>query len=103
MPQTKTITIHITEAAGGLVTVLTSAAQPIPGARLSPAEALATDMLAVCNHRARAVHYWQGRDQMLELVRDLVDPEAFGWAVTEEVRRRACRVLGIERAQGAFA
>lgn len=93
MPR-KTITIHITDAPDGSIAVLTTAAQPIPGARLTPAEALATDVLATCIHRARSVSYWQGKDHALALVRELLDPDGFGYSVTPEVRNRARDVLG---------
>ncbi len=90
----KTITIHLTDLPGGGVTVHTTAGQPIPGARLSPAQALATDLLNECGHRASDVRYWQGKDPAMALMHELVDPEGFGHSVTPEVRRRASQVLG---------
>lgn len=90
----KTITIHITDTPGGGVTVLTTAECPHPGARLTPAQALATDVLNTCSHRASDVRYWQGADQALALVQELVDPEGYGHAATHDVRRRAFQVLG---------
>lgn len=35
-------------------------------------------------------------EDLIEFVESLLDPEAFGYAVTEEVRDEARRVLGIE-------
>lgn len=90
----RTITIHIHDTPDG-VAVLTSAAQPIAGAPLSPAQALAADVLAVCARRAGAISYWQGKDPAMSLVRELIDPEGYGWAVSPEVRRSAARVLGV--------
>ena len=92
--QAKTITIHITDTAGGGVTVLTTAGMPLPGLRLTPAEALATDLINTCTHRASDVHYWQGKDRALELLQELVNPDELGYDVSETVRRRACVVLG---------
>lgn len=92
--QAKTITIHITDIAGGGVTVLTTAGTPLPGLRLTPAEALATDLLNTCARRASDVHYWQGKDRALDLVQELINPDELGYAVTDTVRRRASAVLG---------
>lgn len=89
-----TITIHLTDTADGGVTVLTTAGTPILGARLTPAQALATDLLNDCNHRSTGVRYWQGEDQALSLVQELVDPEGFAHTVGPEVFRRAAQVLG---------
>lgn len=88
-------TIHIIDQPGGGVIVYTTGGAPIPGQRLTPGQALATDILNQCTHRASDVHYWQCRDQALELVRELLDPDQFGYAVSSEVRRAACRVLGL--------
>lgn len=89
-----TITIHISDTAGGGVTVLTTAGTPQPGQRLTPAEALATDVLSSCTRRASEMRYWQGQDPALALARELLDPEGFGHAVPREVRLRAAAVLG---------
>lgn len=91
------ITIHIIDEHGGAVTVLTSAAAPIPGARLTPAQALALQLLTQAGHATPNLHYWQGRDKALELVEQLLQPEAFGFAVSGEVRNAARQVLGIPR------
>lgn len=90
----KTITLHITDTAGGGITVLTTAGTPLPGAPLTPAQALATDLLSQCARRASDVRYWHGRDEALALVRDLVDPDQYGYAVSAEVHRSARQVLG---------
>ena len=47
-----TITIHLIDEHGGAVAVLTSSAAPIPGARLTPAQALALDLIAAARHSA---------------------------------------------------
>lgn len=99
--QHKTVTIHISDTPGGGVTVLTTAGTPLPGLPLSPAEALATDVLSCCARRSEQVRYWQGKDRALALLRELIDPEELGHEVSAQVRRRVCDVLG--RAQGAAA
>lgn len=91
----KTITIHITDAPGGGVTVLTTAGQPFPGERLTPAQALATDLLNTCVRQASDVRYWGERDRALELVNDLLTPDQYGWSVNRDVHNAARRVLGI--------
>lgn len=91
----KTVTIHLTDTAGGGVTVLTTAGTPLPGAPLTPAQALATDLLSQCTHRASDVRYWQGADKALALVRDLLDPDQYGYAVSSEVHGAARQVLGM--------
>lgn len=94
MTTSKTITIHITDVPGGGVVVNTSAPSPIPGVRLSPAQALAADLLATCGHRASDVRHWQTKDPAWALVERLVDPEEFGYSVSAEVFTQAARVLG---------
>lgn len=90
----ETVTLHICDAPGGNVIVMTTAGTPAPGRRLTPSQALATDLLSTCTRRAREVRYWQGDDPALALLRELVDPEGYGHAVPAEVRRRAAAVLG---------
>lgn len=94
MSHSATITIHITDVPGGGVVVNTSAPSPAVGVRLTPAQALATDLLATCGHRASAVDYWQAQDPAYALAERLLHPEEFGHAVTSEVRAQAARVLG---------
>lgn len=90
-----TITIHITDEPGGGVTVRTTAGTPMPGARLTPAQALATDLLNECAHRASDVRYWQGKDRALEFVESCLNPEGNGFAVSAYVRDQARHVLGL--------
>lgn len=90
-----TITIHVVDHPDGLLTVLTTATAPIPGARLSRAQALGLQMLTTAGRETPHVHYWQRRDKALDLVQDLLDPDGFGYAVTQEVRNAARTVLGV--------
>lgn len=92
---TNVTTIHIHDLPQGGVMVYTTGGAPIPGQRLSPGQALATDLLNQCTHRASDVRYWHGRDKALELVRNLINPDEYGYAVSREVRQAACRVLGL--------
>lgn len=91
----KTTTIHIIDQPCGGVMVYTTAGTPLPGQRLSPGQALATDLLNLCTHRASDVRYWHGKDKAMELVRELVDPDQYGYSVSAEVHRAACRLLGL--------
>ena len=95
MSHSATITIHLTDAPGGAVVVNTSAPSPIVGVHLTPAQALATDLLAQCGHRASDVRHWQTKDPAWALVEQLVNPDEFGYSVSAEVFAQAARVLGI--------
>ena len=90
-----TITIHIIDQPGGGVMVYTTGGAPIPGQRLTPGHALATDLLNLCTHRASDVRYWHGTDKAMELVQDLLNPDQYGYAVSPEVHRAARRVMGL--------
>jgi len=94
-------TIHIMDTPGGGVTVLTTAGQHVPGAKYTPAQTLAHLALYDLEKCASDVRYWHGKDPALQLVQELVDPEAFGHAVTLEVRLRACDVLARPRLAAA--
>lgn len=92
-----TTTIHIIDQPGGGVMVYTTAGSPLPGQRLTPGQALATDLLTQCTHRASDVRYWHSADKPLDFVQSVLDPERNGWAVSELVRDQARMVLGIPR------
>lgn len=92
--QRKTITIHVIDAPGGGLTVLTTACQGGPGRPQTPAEALATYLLGACINRGAAMHYWQGEDRALALARELADPEGYAHAATPEMHAHALYVLG---------
>lgn len=94
-----TTTIHVIDQPGGGVMVYTTAGSPLPGQRLTPGQALATDLLNTCTHRASDVRYWHGKDKAMELVNDLLCPEQYGYAVSREVRDAARDVLGIPRVE----
>ena len=94
MSQKSTITIHITDVPGGGVLVNTSAATPLRGLCLTPAQALATDLLTQCGQRATDVRYWQTKDPVWALIERLVHPDEFGYSVSAEVLQQAAKVLG---------
>lgn len=88
-------TIHIIDQPYGAVMVYTTAGTPLPGQRLTPGQALATDLITQCTHRASDVRYWHGEDKALTLVRELLNPDEYGYCVSPEVHRAARRVLGL--------
>lgn len=99
----KTITLHITNLPGGGVSVSTNAGTPCIGQSLTPAAALAVDLLNLCLKRASDVRYWQQDDPAYSLAKDLIHPDQFGHAVTHEVHNRARDVLGLPRLPHGFA
>lgn len=88
----KTITIHISNQPNGDILVQTSAGTMVPNLKLNPALSLAYQMLTGLPKGIK-VHYWHDEDKAIDLVRQLLDPEGFGFSVTEEVRRAAAQVL----------
>lgn len=92
---TTTVSIHLIDQPDGSVYVYTTAGSPLPGQRLTPAQALGMDLLNECTHRAKAVRYWHGEDKALQLVRELLNPDQYGYAVSAEVHNAARRVVGL--------
>lgn len=87
-----TITIHITDQPDGSVLVQTTAGTYAPKIKLTPAKAIAYQLLNSLPTGIK-VHHWHAEEKAINLVRQLLDPEGFGFSVTEEVRRRAAEVL----------
>lgn len=71
----------------------------LPGQRLTPGQALATDLLNTCTHRASDVRYWHGKDRALEFVESCLNPEGNGYAVNAYVRDQARHVLGLPQVE----
>lgn len=88
----KTITIHLTDQHDGSILVQTTAGNLLPKTQLTPALAIAHQLLQGLP-AGIPVTYWHNNDRAIDLVRQLLDPEGFGYSVTEEVRRAAARVL----------
>lgn len=95
----KTTTIHITDLPDGGIMVHTTAGSPLPGQRLTPGQALATDLLNTCTHRASDVRYWHGKDRALEFVESCLNPDGNGYAVNAYVRDQARHVLGLPQVE----
>ena len=91
---TTVTTIHLIDQPGGGITVCTTAGTPHPGQRLTPGQALATDLLRECTHRASDVRYWQGHDKAMAFVLELSNPEGLGYADKATLHAAAQAVLG---------
>lgn len=91
-------TIHLIDQPGGGVTVCTTAGTPHPGQRLTPGQALATDLLRECPHRASDVRYWQNADKAMAFVLEVGNPDGLGYADKATLVQAAQAVLG--RPQG---
>lgn len=86
--------IHITLlTSGNRLQVLTNMEQPRAGAPLTVEESAALGMLNLARGTGGQVQY--GHHPATELVDDLLNPEALGFAVTAEVRDRARLVVGL--------
>jgi hypothetical protein len=90
------ITITITDLPHAHIGVCSDAERPVIGHGLSPAQALAMELLGTAFRRGAHVDYDAAKVPLIALARDLVDPEMFGHAVTTEIRNRAMRALGRE-------
>lgn len=89
-----TITITITDLAAAHVSVCTDASPPAVGRGVTPAEALAMELLGTAFKRGAYVIYDKHQVPAIALALELLDPEGLGFAVTSEVRDRAREVLG---------
>lgn len=75
------------------VVVQTTAAAPAVGQPLSPAQALGTDLLRTCQRQAQGVVYGCAPNATNDFLRDITDPEVYGWSIPAEVRARASQLL----------
>ena len=89
------ITLSLIDVPGVGISVRTDASPPAVGQPLTPATALALDLLRLCKAQASDVRYGPQTIAALALARDLLNPEVLGHAVTPEVRDRARVALGI--------
>lgn len=89
-----TITITITDLAAAHVSVCTDASPPAVGRGVTPAEALAMELLGTAFRRGAHVVYDKHQVPAIALALELLDPEGLGFAVTAEVRDRARVALG---------
>lgn len=96
MPRiTITICDVASPGAGRMPTIVqTDSERPAIGRQVTEAQALATDLLRMCERQAGRVEYGVSADPLVALARDLLDPERYGHAVTAEIRAAARRALG---------
>lgn len=95
--------IHITliDQPGDKVVVRTNDDKPAVGRLLTPAGAIAIDLLRACTARATEVHFQQkeAHPDAAAFVRRLIDPDDLGHAATPEIRDGAREVLGLYPAE----
>lgn len=110
MADSGTITITITRVGPAEVQAESNLPTPRPGAPLSPQAATALDLLQqVAKQPAcrRVVYDASDVDPeaqgCIDLVRELLRPEGYGYSVTAEVRNAARRALGIKGCQEGLA
>lgn len=93
------ITITITDLANYGMQVTTDADRPVIGRGVTPAEALAMELLGTSFKNGATVIYDAGQVPLVSLALDLISPEGYGHDIPLEVRRRAKEVLGPRMAQ----
>lgn len=93
------ITITLIDRPDGTVSVCTDGSPPLVGQGVSHSQALAMELLGTAFKRRAEVVYDASRVPAIALVRELLNPEGLGFAVTAEVRDRARDVLGMPRVE----
>lgn len=88
------ITITLTDIGEAQIKVTTDADHPVVGRPVTPAEALAMELLGTSFRRGAEVFYDANQVPLVALALDLMSPEMYGWAVPQEIRRRVRLVLG---------
>ncbi len=92
-----TITITLIDSPQGHVSVRTDADRPMIGQGVTPAQALAMEVLGTAFKRGAEVIYDAQQVPAVALALELLDPEGLGHAVTRELRDRARRALGRDK------
>lgn len=92
------IVITIVELPGGKIAVRTNDAAPSIGRSLTPAQALAVDLLRVCKNQADEVAFQQEAG-LHKIATRCLDPEDLGYAVSPHCRDDARELLGIPRVE----
>ena len=90
------ITITISDLPHAHVSVCTNADKPVVGRSVTPAEALAMELLGTSFKRGAHVVYDAGQVPALALAMELLSPDAYGWVVPAEIARHARMALGRE-------
>ncbi|HYF16313.1 MAG TPA: hypothetical protein VEA40_00490 [Ramlibacter sp.] len=90
------ITITITDLPNGAgALVLTDGQPPTVGQALTPAQALAMDLLRTSKAQAREVRYGPDQVPLVDFARSLLDPERLGHAALGEIATGARRALNL--------
>ncbi len=90
------ITITISDLPHAHVSVCTDADKPVVGRSVTPAEALAMELLGTSFKRGAHVVYDAAQVPALALAMELLSPDAYGWVVPAEIARHARIALGRE-------
>lgn len=91
-----TITITITDQPYGRAAIAsTNGERPALGRALSPAQALAMDLLRTCERQAQEVRYGAEHVPLVQLATRLLHPEDLGFAATPQMRDAARQALGL--------
>lgn len=89
------ITITIIDLPDGRgATVVTDGDRPAVGRTLTPAQALAMDLLRTCNSQAKDVRFGADHVPLVDFAQSCLDPERLGHSATGLVRDGARRALG---------
>lgn len=104
------VVIEIKHVGPGAVQVESNLPTPRVGAPLAPQEAAALEMIQHAQRQpaCRRVVFDSARVDpdtaaCVDLVRELLDPEGFGYSVSAEVRNAARRCMGIKGQQEGLA
>lgn len=89
-----TITITLIDEPNYGVSVRTDAERPSVGRGVTPAEALALELLGTSFRRGAEVLYDRHQVPLVALALELIDPDGFGHAIPREILERARRALG---------
>lgn len=90
------ITITISDLPHAHISVCTDADKPVVGRSVTPAEALAMELLGTSFKRGAHVVYDAAQVPALALAMELLSPDAYGWIVPAEIARHARIALGRE-------
>lgn len=90
------ITITISDLPHGHFSVCTDADKPVVGRSVTPAQALAMELLGTSFKRGGHVVYDAAQVPALALAMELLSPDAYGWIVPAEIARHARKAVGRE-------
>lgn len=100
------IIIAISANDEGRVALTTNLPRPVPGRGLNTEDAAALELLRMAQHLPNletttydANHLAPDVSEAFDLIRELINPDGFGYSVTAEVGNAARRVLGMRGSQ----